>query len=284
MPPVVTVIAPGSMGAAVGGRLVERGVRVLTTLTGRSPDTMKRAQTAGLIHADHKEIAASDFILSIVPPGEAIGLVRRLAPVLTASNHKPVIVECNAVSPPTAERIYYVIAPTGCPFVDAGIIGPPPRPKGNDSPRFYASGPEAKRFALLEDYGLDVRVLDGPLTAASALKMSYGGITKGCTALGAAIFLAATRGGSADALFRELQESQPQLLDWFSKYVGSMYPKAYRWVAEMEEVSGFGGDNPATRDMYAAIAKFYDHIARDLESTHGDVDAIKAFLALNGKN
>src|SRR5437762_6428199 len=151
MPPVVTVIAPGSMGAAVGGRLVERGVRVLTTLTGRSPDTMERAQTAGLIHADDKEIAASDFILSIVPPGEAIGLVQRLAPVLTASNHKPVIVECNAVSPPTAEHIYHVIAPTGCPFVDAGIIGPPPRPKGKDSPRFYASGPEAKRSALLED-------------------------------------------------------------------------------------------------------------------------------------
>ncbi len=272
------------MGAAVGARLVEHGVTVLTSLTGRSPETTERARTASLIHADDKEVATSDFILSIVPPGEAIGLAQRLSSVLAAGNKKPVFVECNAVSPPTAQRIAAVISPTGCAFVDAGIIGSPPQPKGNDSPRFYASGPEAKRFARLQDYGLAVRVLDGPLTAASALKMSYGGITKGCTALGASIFLAATRGGSADALFRELQESQPQLLAWFSKYVGGMYPKAYRWVAEMEEVSGFGGGNPPTRDMYAAIAQFYEHIARDLETSHADVDAIKAFLAKADKN
>jgi L-threonate 2-dehydrogenase len=283
MNPVVAVIAPGSMGAFVGGRLVEHGVRVLTSLTGRSPDSVERARARGLAHADDSEIAAADFVLSIVPPGDALGLAQRLAPVLTASNTKPVYVECNAVSPQTAEGIAKEIAPTGCAFVDAGIIGPPPKPKGNDSPTFYVSGPEARRFAALQDHGLKVHVLDGPLTAASALKMSYGGITKGCAALGASIFLAATRGGSADALFRELQESQPQLLAWFSKYVGSMPPKAYRWVAEMEEVSGFGGDSAPTRDMYAAIARFYEHIAHDLDTDHKDVDAITAFLATPGK-
>ena len=57
-----------------------------------------------------------------------------------------------------------------------------------------------------------MRVLDGPLTAASALKMSYAGITKGFTALGAAMMLAATRGGSAEALKAELAESRPDLL------------------------------------------------------------------------
>ena len=36
MNPVVAVIAPGMMGAAVGGRLVENGLKVLTSLTGRS--------------------------------------------------------------------------------------------------------------------------------------------------------------------------------------------------------------------------------------------------------
>jgi hypothetical protein len=55
MPPVVAVIAPGSMGAAVGGRLVEQGVKVLTSLTGRSPDTIERARVAGLVHADPVE-------------------------------------------------------------------------------------------------------------------------------------------------------------------------------------------------------------------------------------
>ena len=37
---------------------------------------------------------------------------------------------------------------------------------------FYDSGTEAARFAALRDFGLDVRVIDGPVGAASALKMS----------------------------------------------------------------------------------------------------------------
>src|SRR3972149_7115558 len=109
-----------------------------------------------------------------------------------------------------------VIAAPGCPFVGAGIIGPPPKP-GSTNTKIYASGPAAKIFGKLNDYGLIVRVLEGPLTAAAALKMSYAGITQGITALGAAMMLAATRGGSAEALKAELAESQPALLGYLSR-------------------------------------------------------------------
>ena len=44
---VVAVIAPGMMGAAVGKRLVDNGVKVLTSLRGRSAETMARAKAAG---------------------------------------------------------------------------------------------------------------------------------------------------------------------------------------------------------------------------------------------
>jgi 3-hydroxyisobutyrate dehydrogenase-like beta-hydroxyacid dehydrogenase len=282
MSPVVAVIAPGAMGAATGARLVERGLTVLTSLGGRSAQTIARARAAALREASDEEIASADLFLSILPPGEALPLAERFAPLLRASNRKPVYVECNAISPPTVERIAAAIAPTGCPFVDAGIIGQPPR-QGYDGPTYYASGPQAARFAALGRYGLDIRVLDGPLTAASALKMSYGGITKGVTAIAAAMFLAATRGGSADALFAELKESQPQLLAWFTRQVPAMSPKAYRWVAEMEEVSGFAGENPAARDIYAAVARFYEHMARDFDGTQTDVSALKAFVGTGPK-
>ena len=46
MHPVVAVIAPGMMGAAVGGRMVEHGLTVLTSLTGRSEETVARAKAA----------------------------------------------------------------------------------------------------------------------------------------------------------------------------------------------------------------------------------------------
>src|SRR5438132_5132101 len=128
MHPLVAVIAPGMMGAAVGKRLVDHGLKVLTSLKGRSAETAERAKAAGMTSAGDEEIAATDFILSILPPGDAIALAQRFAPALTASNSKPVFVDCNAVSPPTVERIAAAIAPTGSACVDAGILGAPPNP------------------------------------------------------------------------------------------------------------------------------------------------------------
>ena len=277
MHPLVAVIAPGMMGAAVGKRLVDHGLKVLTSLKGRSAETSERAKAAGMVAASDEEIAASDFILSILPPGDAVALAQRFAPALSASNSKPVYVDCNAVSPRSAEHIAAAIAPTGSPFVDAGIIGQPP--KGNDvGPRFYASGPEAPRFAALKDFGLDVRVLGGPLSAASALKMSYAGITKGTQALGAVMMLAATRGGTADALFAELQASQPQMLAWLKRSLALMPQKAYRWVAEMHEIADFVEADPAGHELYLGAAHFYEQIARDVDDERNEVSALEAFL------
>jgi L-threonate 2-dehydrogenase len=277
MNPVVAVIAPGMMGAAVGKRLVDYHLKVLTSVKDRSEETRQRAAVSGMIAASDEEIAASDFILSILPPGEAVALAARFAPALTASNSKPVYVDCNAVSPPTVERIAAAIAPTGSPFVDAGIIGSPPK-AGDAGPRFYASGAHASRFAQLRDYGLDVRVLEGPMSAASALKMSYAGITKGTQALGAAMMLAATRGGTDDALFAELQDSQPHMLAWLKRGLALMPPKAYRWIAEMHEIANFVGEDPSAHELYMGAAHFYEQIARDFAEEKKDVRALEAFL------
>jgi 3-hydroxyisobutyrate dehydrogenase-like beta-hydroxyacid dehydrogenase len=277
MNPVVTVIAPGMMGAGVGKRLADNGLKVLTSLKGRSPETVARAGASGMIGASDEEIAASDFILSILPPGDALSLAERFAPALKASNSKPVYVDCNAINPATVERVAAAIAPTGCPFCDAGIIGSPPKP-GDAGPRFYASGPAAPRFAALRQFGLDIRVLDGAMSAASALKMSYAGITKGTQAIGAAMMLAASRAGSADALFAELSSSQKEMFGWFKRGLALMPPKAYRWIAEMHEIAGFVGDDPAARELYEGAAHFYERIAEDFDGDKKDVEALAKFL------
>lgn len=286
MAPVVAVIAAGAMGAAVGKRLTDHGVTVLTSLAGRSAATAARAAAAGMVPASDAEIAAADFVLSILPPGDALALAQRFAPALGASNAKPIYVECNAVNPATVERIAAAIAPTGCAFVDAGIIGPPPKPprpgQASDAgPRFYASGEAAPRFAALRQYGLDVRVLEGPPGAASALKMSYAGITKGTQALGAAMLLAAARAGSATALHEELQFSQPQILAWLQRSLPGMPAKAYRWVAEMQEIAGFVGDDPAASELFAGAAQFYERIAEDFSA---DGKAVETLLTQVGSD
>ena len=277
MIPTVAIIAPGTMGAGIGRRLTENKVTVLTSLVGRSDASARRAREAGMQPVEDRALAEADFLLSIVPPGEALTLARRLEPVLTDANTKPIYVECNAVSPATMLKVADAIATTGCPFVGAGIIGPPPKP-GSASTKIYASGPAAKDLTSLNDYGLIIRLLEGPLTAASALKMSYAGLTKGFTALGAAMMLAATRGGSAAALKAELADSRPDFLRYLSNQVPAMYSKAYRWVAELDEIASFVGDGYAEHDMLAGAARLYERLADDVEGKKSEIDALDRFL------
>jgi putative dehydrogenase len=285
MAEIVGVIAMGEMGSGVARRLHERGATVITSLAGRSAASAARAQKAGAIpvSTDDEFVAQAGTILSIVPPGDAVALAERLAPTITKATRKPVYVDCNAISPQTAEQIGAVLAGTGCTYVDAGIIGPPPSATGRTI--FYASGPGAKEFERLGSYGLSIRLMDGPNGAASAMKLSYAGITKGCTAVGSAMMLGATRGGTAEALLQELSESQPMLLNWMRSFVGRMPPKAYRWVAEMEEIAKFQQDDAAARDMYLGIARFYQQIAAALEAPKpGDAVAqLKDFCAERGE-
>jgi 3-hydroxyisobutyrate dehydrogenase-like beta-hydroxyacid dehydrogenase len=268
---VAVVIAPGEMGAAVGRRLRERGATVRTSLAGRSAASAERVRRAGIeaVHDDAALVAGAGIVLSIVPPGEAVALAERLAPALRdlPVGAKPVYVDCNAVSPETVRRVADRLAGTGCAFLDAGIVGAPPQ--GDDAgPRLYVSGePEALPSVLaLREYGLDVRPLDGGIGAASALKMAYATVTKGLTALGTAMMLSAEadRGGGgasvAASLRAELAVSQPMLLAWLSRQVPGMLPKAYRWVAEMEEISRFL-DDPGGSRMLSGAARLYERIA-----------------------
>jgi len=258
---VIGIIAQGMMGAGVGRRLHESGAKVRTLLSGRSQASAERAKAAGMAAAaDERELlSGADFFLSVLPPGEAEPLARKLAPTLATLDRKPVYIDCNAVSPQTAMRIGEIIAPTGAHFVDAGIIGGPPRP--GYSPTIYASGPTASQTAVLRDWGIDWRVIDGPIGAASGLKMSYAGITKGTTAIASAMLLGAARAGCAEALIAELTESQPEMLARMRSGIPRMYDKAYRWVAEMQEISDFLEQNPPSRDIYAAVARLYEYIA-----------------------
>ena len=277
MTPIVAIIAPGSMGAGVGRCLAENKVTVLTSLLGRSEASAARAREAGMIAVGDAQLTEADFLLSIVPPGEALALARRLAPILRAANKKTVYVDCNAVNPTTMTGISDVIATTGSMFVGAGIIGPPPKP-GMKNTKIYVSGPAAHDFARLNNYGLIVRVLEGPLTAASALKMSYAGITKGLTALGAAMMLAAQRGESAEALKAELEESQQPLFAWLARQTPGMYAKAYRWVAELDEIAGFVGEEQPEHAMFSAAARFYERMAADFEGEKNETGALDKFL------
>jgi len=280
----VAIIAQGSMGAGVGKRLHENGAEVRTLLSGRSAGSAERARAAGMKPAADERalLEGADFFLAILPPSEVENLAHRLAPALAALPEKPIYVDCNAISPQTATRVAAIIEPTGAKFVDGGIIGGPPRP--SYSPAIYASGAAAGETAVLRDWGLDWRAIDGPVGAASGLKMSYAGITKGTTAIAAAMLLGAARFGCGEALIAELSKSQPEMLKRMRGSIPGMYDKAYRWVGEMEEISDFLGANKPSSDMYAAIAQLYEFLAAaDAEQAPGPGNAIKTLDQVLGR-
>ena len=126
-------------------------------------------------------------------------------------------------------------------------------------------GEFAPELMRLAKYGLDIAVLDGPVGAASALKLAYAGMTKGFTAIATAMLHAASREGLADALRAELMRTQPHFLARLERSIPDMFPKAYRWVAEMEQISEFIGDDREGAAIYGGMARLYEWIASELQ-------------------
>ncbi|MGH7905408.1 MAG: DUF1932 domain-containing protein [Candidatus Binataceae bacterium] len=276
-PLIISIIGTGEMGSGIGRRLRECGARVRTSLQGRSAASAARVARAGLEVVGNSDelVRGADFVLSIVPPGQAVAAAGNLSGALGRAPAKPMFLECNAIAPATVRRIAEVLTSSGCAFMDAGIIGgPPPADRKTGGPRIYISGPIASEALRLASYGLDIAVLEGPIGAASALKMCYGGVTKGLAAIGAAMIAAGSRNNLAGALYDELASSQPELLKWLSRRIPDMLPKAYRWVAEMEEIADFLGDADKGAAIYTGVAKLYETIAAEMESAQHDADSI----------
>jgi 3-hydroxyisobutyrate dehydrogenase-like beta-hydroxyacid dehydrogenase len=278
MKPVVAIVAAGNMGAGIARRLVENDVTVLTLLNGRSAATQQRAIAAGMQPASLDAVMEADLLLSIVPPANALAFAEQTAFALKSARRKPVFADCNAISPATVRHIHAVVSATGAEFVDAGIIGLAPG-VGGKNPHIYASGESAPKLAALSDYGLDIRVLNGPVGAASALKMAFAGISKGTMAIVAAMVLAAERSGSAEALRQELFESEQPLMQTMSHRIpNSMFPKAWRWVAEMQEIADFAKEDVAAHEMWMGISKLFERIAEDIGGNRRETDALARFF------
>lgn len=260
--PTVAIVAPGDMGHAVGAILRQHGVRVTTNLAGRTAASGERARRAGMevLADDVALIADADIFLSIVPPAEALAVARRAAAAARAGSAQFTYVDCNAVSPDTARDIGVIVEAAGLMYVDAGIVGPPPKP-GESKTRFYASGPHAASFMQLAKHGLDIRIVDAQIGSASALKMCYAALSKGLLALLTQSLVTARHFGVAKALHDELSLSRPHVLAEAERGLPQIPGKAYRWIAEMEEIAATFAGAGLSPAAFRSIADVYQFVA-----------------------
>ncbi|HWP28863.1 MAG TPA: DUF1932 domain-containing protein [Chloroflexota bacterium] len=256
--PTVGVMSPGDMGHSIGNVLRHGGLRVITCLQGRSPRTAALAAEAGIVDVGDYEtlVREADILLSVLAPAQARVLAERVAAAVRATGADLLFVECNAIAPQTVREIGTIVTAAGARFVDAGIIGSPPRP-GERRTRIYASGEHAAEFAQLGQYGLDIRVIGSEIGQASGLKMCYAALTKGLTALATELLVAGEAMGLSAPLRAELQLSQGMLLGWLERQIPTMPPKAYRWVGEMEEIAATFAALGLTPRMLEGAAALY---------------------------
>ena len=253
----IGILSPGDMGHTVGDVLRQNGLRVITCLEGRSQRTRELAQKAGIVDVltYSQFVTEADLILSIMVPAQAMSAATAVADTLQRVDTDLTYADCNAISPQTVRKLGNVIASAGGVFVDASIIGPPPRRPG--ATRFYASGPNLDAFSELNQYGLDIRPLGDEIGLASAIKMCYASLTKGLTALCTELLTAAEVLGVSDALTAEFQLSQSALYERMERGLPSMPPKARRWIGEMEEISATFKHIGLTPNILTGAADMY---------------------------
>ncbi|KAJ7732473.1 6-phosphogluconate dehydrogenase C-terminal domain-like protein [Mycena maculata] len=292
--PTLALLAPGAMGAAIAARLSSFGAgTILTNLDGRSDATLERARATNMVHASYAEIVErATCIYSVVPPVDAAGVAEAVLRAYkdAGSERELVFADCNAVNPESVKRMAALFDGTGITFLDGVIIGLPPTDGWN--PGIYVSAaPEdtavLDEFTLMSTkFGLNVLPLKGEgagIGDASALKMSHGGIVKGTIGLFTTMILAANAASpsTAEGLLHALNLSQPTFVDLIIRFIPHMLPKAYRFVGEMEEVSGFVGDSGAR--TYEGLAGIFARVAKAQEDSperggEGDVALLLKFV------
>lgn len=274
----ITVLNPGDMGAAVAACLAANGHKVYWVSAGRSAATRERARAAGLTEAPTtaQAVRQSEIVLSVCPPHAAVEVAREVA----ALDFKGVYVDANAVAPATVREVGRIVGAAGASWVDGGIVGSPPRGKG--STRLYLSGAGAGDIAaLFAGSHLSTVVLDGPLGAASALKVCYAAWTKGSTALFADIRALAQAEGVDEALLAEWKISRPAAVK-DSEAVTLAAGRAWRWIAEMEEIASSFESVGLPGHFHHGAAEVYSRLA-GFKDTPEPPPMAKVMAALKGK-
>ena len=256
----VAILSPGEMGHAVGQLLREHELTVVTCLAGRSARTRALAAKAGITDVPTMEelVAQADVILSITVSEAAPALCQQVADAIRATKAQPLFAECNAIAPQTARRLEPIITEAGGRFVDASIIGGPPR--GGRSPRFYASGPHAGEFESAfggRKFGLDVRNIGPEIGQASGIKMCYAAMTKGSAALYAELLLAAERLGLLEPLLENIRRSPMTTYQRMESWIPEAPTNARRWVSEMQEIEATFRHLGMTPYLFQGVADMY---------------------------
>jgi 3-hydroxyisobutyrate dehydrogenase-like beta-hydroxyacid dehydrogenase len=265
----IGILHPGEMGSAVAATVRNSGHEVWWVSEGRSHRSRARAESAGFTDAGTLGHLCENcpVILSVCAPEFAADL----ADHVLANGFRGTYLDANAISPPHKQAIAARLQAGGVRFVDGGIVGLPPKAKGQT--RLYLSGEHAESVACVFEAGpLDAEVIGAEVGKASALKMCYAAQNKGSIALLAAVMGAADRLGVLEELRREWARPG-RTIGPNEGHVLRAAPKAWRWSAEMHEIASTLENAGMPPEFHQAAAEIYEKLRefKDANPTIEDV-------------
>ena len=268
-PQRIGILHPGEMGSAVAATMRNGGHEVCWVAEGRSHLTRERAESAGL--TDAVTLAnlcrTCPVIVSVCPPEFA----DHTAAEVLAQGFRGTYLDANAISPAHKRKIGERMQESGVQFVDGGIIGLPPKTRGQTW--LYLSGQHADQVACCFTAGpMECEVIGPETGKASALKMCYAAQNKGSVALLIAVMSAADRLGVLDHLRQTW--SRPGGPEKTDGHILRAAPKAWRWAPEMREIAATLEAAGMPPEFHQAAADVYEMLRDFKDAAPASIDEV----------
>ena len=271
----IGLLHPGNMGSAVATTLVNGGHEVLWASAGRNPRSQTRAQEAGLVDVGTvRELCQrSEIIFSVCPPEFA----DTVADEVISVGFKGLFVDANAIAPARTIAIGERMKRAGVTFVDGGIIGP-----ASVKPRtvwMYVSGAAAPSVAECFAAGpMIADVVGTDIGQASGLKMCFAAYNKGRAALLASTLAAAEHFGVREIIHQQWEHRDGPQRAEAEGFVTSVAPRAWRFVAEMREISSTFATAGLPGEFHEGAARLYEMLREFKDAEDLNFDDVLAAL------
>ena len=196
-------------------------------------------------------------MLSVVPPGAAVEVAEAIASA--AGDARPLVADLNAVAPTTVRRVADLLAEHGDRDRRRIDLRPTSDPCGNDP--HVPLGPRAADIASLPVEGVELILVGDTIGLASAVKMCTASVYKGRVALLAQALRTAAAFGVVEHVLDDLAGTGIADRERTGATLGKASAKAWRYVAEMEEIAATQADAGLTPELFRAVARIYADLA-----------------------
>ncbi len=141
-------------------------------------------------------INSSDVIFSAVTPVAGLVVAKAVVQYLQADQ---IYADLNSCTPNLKKQSMAVIQESGASYVDVGVVGGISI-QGHKIPCLLCGDKAAALEMLMSPYGMNMKVVDGPVGTAALIKMLRSVVLKGIEALMLEMFMAAEEYGLQDTM------------------------------------------------------------------------------------